>query len=164
MQHVDFYILGDADLARLQAYACSLASDSWQSGKRVLIQTDSSEQSQLVDSMLWDLHSTAFIPHGIATLEPIDQQQPVLIAHQKITDSEFQHVINLSSRPCDIVSGNNSSGELSPGDVNDTVAAIKIDEILNQDEQRKQCGRLNYKIYRDLGYTLKHHTVDTQDE
>jgi len=143
--NVDFYILPDDQLSNLQNYACKLAETHWQSGKRVLIQTDSADDSQLLDDCLWNIRDNSFIPHGIATLEPVDQQQPILISHQKINDENFQSIINLSSRPADLNQG------------------INIEEILNQNEQRKQAGRQNYKTYRESGYTLKHHTLESID-
>lgn len=145
MVNVNFYILPDDQLSSSQQYACKLAKENWLSGKRVLIQTDSADDSKVLDDLLWNVSTDSFIPHGIATLEPIDQQQPVLIAHQKVNDTDFQHIINISSRPSDLLSSDD----------------LKIDEILNQDEQRKQCGRSNYKVYRDLGYTLEHHVLET---
>ena len=144
MTHVNFYILPDEQLKSSQDYACNLAEKYWQSGKRVLIQTDSAEDSHVIDDLLWNLRENSFIPHAIATLELTDQHQPILISHQKVIDNNFQSILNLSSRPADIRIENE----------------IKIDEILNQNEQRKQSGRQNYKVYRDLGYTLEHHTLE----
>lgn len=144
MPHVDFYILADNSQASLQQYACQLVQQHWSPGKRVLIQTDSVDDSEQLDELLWNLQADSFIPHGIATLESIDQQQPVLITHQAVNDSNFHYVINLSSRPCDI---------------SETDNALQINEILNQDEQRKQSGRMHYKIYREQGYSLQHHTL-----
>jgi len=144
MSHVDFYILADNSPASLQQYACKLAQQHWSSGKRVLIQTDCVDDSQQLDERLWNLQTDSFIPHGIATLESTDQQQPILIAHQAVNDSHFDVVLNLSSRPCDI---------------SETNRALQIEEILNQDEQRKQSGRTHYKIYRERGYSLQHHTL-----
>ncbi|MCW8935315.1 MAG: DNA polymerase III subunit chi [Gammaproteobacteria bacterium] len=147
MISVDFYILPDEQLENLQKYACKLAESNWQSGKRVLIQTDSANDSQSLDNLLWNIREDSFIPHGIATLEPSDQQQPILISHQKINDVNFQSIINLSSRPADLTHDH----------------SLMIEEILNQDESRKQSGRQNYKTYRESGYTLKHHTLEGSD-
>lgn len=144
MSHVDFYILADNNPASLQQYACQLAQQHLSTGKRVLMQTDSVEDSQQLDELLWNLQADSFIPHGIATLEPVDQQQPILIANQAVNDSRFDVVLNLSSRPCDITEPDKE---------------LQIEEILNQDEQRKQCGRTHYKIYRERGYSLQHHTL-----
>ena len=145
MPRVDFYILPDDQLSSVQQYACKLAEKHWQSGKRVLIQTDSADDSQTLNNLLWSVREDSFIPHGIASLEPVDMQQPILISHQKITDTNFQHVINLSSRASDVLKQDE----------------LQIEEILNQNEQRKQSGRENYKKYRELDYTLEHHTLET---
>jgi len=148
MTQVDFYILPDNQLVTAQRYVCKLAEQNWQSGKRVLIQTDTAEESHQLDDLLWNMQDNSFIPHGVATLELTDQHQPILISHQKINDVNFQSILNLSSRPSDIAIENE----------------IKIDEILNQDEQRKLSGRQNYKVYRELGYTLEHHVLEKIDE
>jgi len=148
MTHVDFYILPDDQLITAQRYVCKLAEHNWQSGKRVLIQTDSAEESHQLDDLLWNIQDHSFIPHGVATLELTDQHQPILISHQKINDENFQSVLNLSSRPADICIENE----------------IKIDEILNQDEQRKLSGRQHYKVYRELGYTLEHHILENTND
>lgn len=147
MAHVDFYILPDDQSTSSHSYACKLAEQNWKSGKRVLIQTDSAEESHQLDDLLWNLHTACFIPHSIATLEPTDHQQPILISHQKVSDTSFQSILNLSSRPSDVCIENE----------------IKIIEILNQNELRKQSGRQNYKVYRDLGYTLEHHNLESID-
>jgi len=145
MSRVDFYILPDDQFSNLLKYACRLAETHWKSGKRVLIQTDSADDSQQLNELLWNIREDSFIPHGIASLEPVDEQQPILISHQKIIDNNFQQVINLSSRPSDITDN----------------AELNIEEILNQNEQRKNSGRVHYKAYRELGYTLEHHTLET---
>jgi len=155
MTCVDFYILPDDQLSSLFEYACKLAQKNWQSGNRVLIQTDSAQDSQQLDDLLWNISADSFLPHAIATLEPVDQQQPILISHQKIIDNNFQQVINLSSRPADIQPDSDRNSEQTGN------TALRINEILNQDEQRKQASRVNYKTYRELGYTLEHHTLET---
>ena len=147
MAQVDFYILPDDLLSSSQHYACKLAEKNWRQGKRVLMQTNSAEESEQLDNLLWSIKPDSFIPHGIATLEPSDSQQPILISHQKVNQTHFNNIINLSSRPADV----------------NNIDALKIDEILNQDEQRKQSGRSNYKIYRELGFQLEHHTLETID-
>jgi len=146
MSQVDFHILPDDQATSLQHFACKLAANSWRAGQRVLIQTDSMEDSQQLDQQLWDITPESFIPHGIVTLEEVDQRQPILIAHQPVALDCFQHIINLSSRLCDI------DGE-----------DLQIDEILNQNEQRKQTGRQHYKQYRELGYALQHHTLEPEN-
>ena len=151
MPHVNFYILPDDQLSSLLRYACKLAEKHWLSGSRVLIQTDSVDDSKTLNDLLWNVREDSFIPHGIASLEPVDQQQPILISHQKVSDNNFQHIVNLSSRPADTTQQADPTNE------------FVIEECLNQNEERKQCGRQHYKIYRDAGYTLEHHTLETNN-
>ncbi|VAW59352.1 hypothetical protein MNBD_GAMMA11-1963 [hydrothermal vent metagenome] len=158
MVSVNFYILPDDQISSLQQYACKIAEKNWLSGKRVLIQTDSEGASRQLDELLWNVRKDSFIPHGIATLEAPDRQQPILLSHQKVTDTDFQHIINLSSRTSDI---NTQPDTTEPAAQNSPLNELVIDELLNQNEQRKQTGRLHYKIYRDLGYTLQHHTLES---
>jgi len=151
MTRVNFYILPDDQPASLQHYACKLAEQDWQSGNRVLIQTDTSEDSKLLDDLLWNIRADSFIPHGIATLEPVDQQHPILISHQKLKNNDFKLLINLSSRPV----------EITPDNAEAASAEKMIAELLNQDEQRIVSGRQHYKVYRELGYSLQHHKLET---
>lgn len=147
MAHVNFLILPDQQTASLLQYACKLAEANWQQQLRTLIMTADDQQSHQLDEQLWNLRSDSFIPHAIATLEPCDEQQPILISHQQFAAQNIQRVINISGLPC----------QLSADD------ALQIDEILNQQEPRKQCARENYKTYRQLGYTLQHHTLESSD-
>ncbi len=157
MTCVNFYILPDEQLSSLQQYACKIAEKNWLSGNRVLIQTDSADDSRQMDELLWNLRPDSFIPHGIATHEASDKQQPILLSHQKINDNNFQYIINLSSRASDIC----IEAQATDNQPGSTPKELVIDELLNQNEQRKQTARQHYKIYRDLGYSLKHHTLES---
>ncbi len=146
--HVDFYILPDNQLISLQQYACRLAESNWQQGQRVLIQTSDASESKQLDELLWNLQENSFIPHGIASLEPVDEQQPILISHQPVNTSTFDTLINLSDQAIE---------------VEQPTASKKLYEVLNQEEQRKQLARIHYKIYRERGYSLEHHTLEADD-
>lgn len=140
MSRVDFYILPDDSADGLQLFACRLAEKAWQQGHRILIRTDSADQSHHLDDLLWVFKDGSFIPHGVAGSEH-DDQQPVVISHQDAPADAFQLLINLSS-------GAPDSGQFE-----------RIAEILNQDATRKQLGRAHYKVYRDLGHELHHHDM-----
>ncbi|MFW2371630.1 MAG: DNA polymerase III subunit chi [Gammaproteobacteria bacterium] len=141
MSRVDFYILPDDKPHNMQQFACKLTEKAWQQGQRILIHTDSVEQSHALDNMLWTFREGSFIPHAISG-ESSDEEQPVLISHQALSSDNIQIMINLSSRPASA----DSHYE-------------RIAEIINQDPQRKLSGREHYKIYRDKGYQLHHHEM-----
>ena len=139
MTRVDFYILPDDKRNNLQLFACRLAEKAWQQGNRILIRTESMDESRRMDDLLWTFKDGSFIPHAISGNED-DKQQPVLISHQDDMGS-YQLLINLSaSTPAD------NQFE-------------RIAEILNQEPGRKQAGRDHYKHYRDLGLDLHHHQM-----
>ena len=140
MSRVDFYILPDDSRNQLQLFACRLAEKAWQQGHRILIQTDSADDSRQLDELLWTFRDGSFVPHGVAGSEQ-DDEQPIVISHQDTPASAFQLMINLSSR--------------TPDDD----PFERIAEILNQEPGRKQVGRAHYKIYRDRGHQLHHHEM-----
>ena len=142
MSRVDFYILPDSNLHNMQLFACKLTEKAWQQGHRIVIHTDSAEQSQALDDLLWTFKDGSFIPHGV-TGSNNDTEQPILISHQLSVDNNIQLMINLSSQP-----------------IADTHQVDRIAEIINQDPQRKVCGREHYKIYRDQGHELHHHEMN----
>ena len=141
MSRVDFYILPDNRLHNMQQFVCKLTEKAWLQGHRILIHTDSTEQSHALDDMLWTFRDGSFIPHAIFG-ESIDKDQPILISHQPLASDNIQLMINLSSQPASA----DSNYE-------------RIAEIINQDPQRKLSGREHYKIYREKGYEMHHHEM-----
>jgi len=141
MSRVDFYILPDNTLQSMQQFACKLTEKAWQQGHRILIHTDSAEQSRALDDLLWSFRDGSFIPHAISG-ETTDVEQPVLISHQPLVSDNIQLMINLSSRAASADSN-----------------YVRIAEVINQSPQRKLSGREHYKIYRDKGYELHHHEM-----
>ena len=140
MARVDFYILPDENRHTLQIFACKLAEKAWQQGHRILIKTDSRDESQLMDDLLWTFKDGSFVPHAVMGAAQ-DDQQPIVIGHDTTAQADYQLLINLSSS--------------TP----DHSAFERIAEILNQEPSRKQTGREHYKIYRDLGLDLHHHQM-----
>ncbi|MCW9013201.1 MAG: DNA polymerase III subunit chi [Gammaproteobacteria bacterium] len=142
MSRVDFYILPDQSKNSLQHFACRLTDKAWQQGHRILIQTDSAEDSRMLDDMLWVFSDGSFIPHAVVDASD-NKAQPVLISHlpQGVDQGRFQLMINLSSRAA-------AQDQFE-----------RIAEILNQEPARKKTGREHYKIYREKNYALNHHEI-----
>ena len=143
MSRVDFYILPDQNKSNLQHFACRLTDKALQQGHRILIQTDSVDDSRAVDDMLWTFSDGSFIPHAVIDASDNDEQ-PVLISHLPLsntTPGSFNLMINLSSR----------AAEQNQFE--------RIAEILNQEAGRKNTGREHYKVYRDQNCELNHHEI-----
>ncbi len=145
MSRVDFYILPDDDSASLQKFVCKLAEKAWLQGQRILIQTNTPDESQSIDHMLWTFKDGSFIPHAALEDGMTDdgiKAQPIFISHSTDTRGEYQLMINLSSH--------------TPAQVDQFE---RIAEIVNQEPVRKQASREHYKRYRNQGYELHHHEM-----
>ena len=141
MTRVDFYILQDQNRLSLQKFTCRLADKAYQQGHRILIQTENTEESRMLDDMLWTISENSFLPHAIHA-DSANEDQPIVITHQPAEYKDFQTMINLSS--------------ITPVDASHF---DRIAEILNQQESKKQTGREHYKIYKAQGYELYHHEI-----
>lgn len=140
MSRVDFYILPDTQRSSLQQFACKLAEKAWQQGIRILIHTESADESRIMDELLWTFKHGSFIPHAVLN-ESSNNDNPILISHEAANDSQFQLMINLTAS------------------VAEPDRFERIAEILNQDAASKQTGREHYRLYRDQGYELNHHDM-----
>ncbi len=65
-EQVDFYILGKVDRVAKMRYACAIAQKAYSQGMNVYLQTESPEQSEQLDKLLWTFSQGSFIPHIIA--------------------------------------------------------------------------------------------------
>ena len=65
-EQVDFYILGKVNHVAKLRYACRIAQKAYSLGLTVYLHTESSEQSEQLDKLLWTFSQGSFIPHAIA--------------------------------------------------------------------------------------------------
>jgi len=141
MTRIDFYITQDVQNAARQALACRIAEKAYKLGHQIYIHTESAEQTQLMDDLLWTFHDGSFVPHqpaGSHSENPV----PVLIGHHKEIDHEADVLINLAQD----IPGFFSRFE-------------RVAELVNEDPEHKTRARDRYKFYRDRGYELKTHKL-----
>ncbi|MBF0255321.1 MAG: DNA polymerase III subunit chi, partial [Gammaproteobacteria bacterium] len=97
MTDIAFYVLKPQAQGDRFSLACRLIDKAYGQGRRVLAYTDSADDSQRLDRLLWCFRDQSFIPHGL--LGRIDSQlPPVLISHQDDPAAESDVLINLSRR------------------------------------------------------------------
>ncbi len=140
-----FYILKTTQPRERYIVACKITEKAYKLGKRVFILTNTAEESQALDNLLWSFKQGSFIPHEI-----VDSTQPqiadtlpnsVLIGTSTSTTSATV-LINLSTELPD----NMDRFE-------------RIVEIIDQDMQIKQAGRQRYKAYQSRNFQLKTHNL-----
>ncbi len=142
MEHltkVDFYLVQGNDAPRRYRFACRLVDKAYTLGHRVHIHTDTAHTASQLDDLLWSFHDRSFIPHDI---EPQNQAQtPVTIGHGWMPD-QCDVLINLAAEIPEFFS-----------------RFKRVAEIIDQDEHRRERGRIHYRHYRDHGCALTHHEL-----
>ncbi len=137
MAEVSFYILPSESLQERYLFACKLIEKAYRSGHFCYVLTDSADQSQRVDDLLWTFRAGSFIPHQLYTGD-IPATEQVLIGSLPVPARWQKTVINLSSQFAN---------------------AERVLEILDNSKATKALGRERYRHYQQAGHTLTAHKM-----
>lgn len=146
MPQVDFYVL--TENSSRDYFVCLLAQKAWKQGDHILINTSCEATAATLDELLWTFNDISFIPHALISKTSdvaIGGNMPVLIDCDE--DHVTEHtpvVINLAD---DILQSN---------------VVERIVEIVAGNEQQRQKSRQHYAAYRDRGYQLNKHTIESE--
>lgn len=141
MTRIDFYISKEKQNTARQQLACRITEKAYKLGNRVYIHTESSEQTSLIDDLLWKFRDGSFVPHNKST-ENTHNPAPIIIGHDKDLAREADVLINLAHE----VPGFFSQFE-------------RVAELVNDDPGSKTRARERYAFYRDRGYELNTHNL-----
>lgn len=140
MPQADFYVLnGIRDPRR---FTCSITSKAWSNGKSVYIIANDQQQARLIDDLLWTYHDISFLPHAL--INESETASPVSIGWVGIKSTEADVILNLTDTVPDCVSNYD-----------------RVIEIITDDPDEKNKGRQRYKTYREMGYELNNHNIDS---
>jgi DNA polymerase III subunit chi len=142
MPEISFYVLPTESSQERHLFACKLIEKAYRSGSFAYVLTDSLEQSQLIDNLLWTFRSGSFIPHQIYMGEMPTIEDVVLIGSSNPPEHWQNTVINLSSQ--------------CPQDFQN---AERILEILDNSEETKTIGRNRYRQYQQAGIEIATHKM-----
>ena len=145
MPHVTFYLLpdeaspaqvGDGLSRAVAVLACQLTTARFRQNQTLFLLTQTQEQAEQLDEMLWQQDPHSFVPHGLSD-EATVIQAPVEIGTGMPKRSR-QVLVNLA----------------------DSIPAFanrfaQIIDFVPSDESQKQQARDRYKQYRALGFTLE---------
>jgi len=140
MTRIDFYVLPDDSTDKQHIFACRLAQKASKQGHRVYIHTESAEQSEKLDHLLWSFSPTSFVPHTINADDCANN--PVYINHSGDPLDIHDVLINLTQKTPDCF------GRFE-----------RFAELVNQDGAVKQAGRERFKFYKSRGYPLQTHKI-----
>ena len=97
MAEISFYVLPSESLQERYLFACKLIEKAYRSGHFCYVLTDSAEQSQIIDDLLWTFRAGSFIPHQIYTGKLPDFEKVILIGSLDAPENWQKTVFNLSS-------------------------------------------------------------------
>jgi DNA polymerase-3 subunit chi len=141
----NFYIFENIDKQQALLYACRLIETAYTNNQTVYVQTNSTEESNLLDTLLWTYRDNSFVPHDIYD-ENKTNTASVLIGHVAPPKSMSHAILNVSNHfP-------NSHQQFTD-----------IIEIIFADPTSQQLARDRYRQYRDSGFELNTHKLKAAD-
>lgn len=143
MTRVDFYVSPrQTSDAHLQL-ACRIVDKAWQQQNQVYVHAATPEQAQQLDDLLWVFRDGAFIPHCQAS-DSLSDDTPIVIGCETPPATKPQVLINL--------------GQEVPGFFSRFERVI---EIVAGDETARAQARQRFKFYRERGYPLETHELNS---
>lgn len=139
MPRVTFYALADGTdnpQQDLMEAAATLALDTYQARKWMLIHCQTQEQAVALDEFIWQFPADRFIPHNLIGEGP-QQGTPVEIAWQGQTLKSCHTALNLTESMLD-----------------EYKQYQHIIDFVPVDEQAKQAARDRYKQYKQAGCAM----------
>jgi len=139
---ISFYVLPTESSQERYLLACKLIEKANRNGFLTYVLTDSTEQSQLIEDLLWTFRAGSFIPHQIDKGELPEIENVVLIGSDPPPEKGFKTLINLSTR---IPHG--------------FTKAERILELIDDGEEAKALGRDRYRHYQQAGMEISIHKM-----
>lgn len=136
MTRIDFYVSPESEEQARKQLACRLTEKAYKLGKHVYIHTESEEESQVMDDLLWSFRQGSFIPHQLSSTQA-SISAPVLIGHHQEVTGDADVLINLTQSVPDFFS-----------------QFDRVAELVNEDQDVRLKARERYQYYRDRGYDL----------
>jgi DNA polymerase-3 subunit chi len=149
MTRIDFYILQDSTSDARWHFACRLIDKALHSGLNILVITDSLEEAQHIDDLLWSFKPESFIPHALfdpQTSAVHMQSAPVIIATIALLEHQLEHhhglLINLGQ-------------QIPPW----FSRFERLSEIVIQEPTVLKNTREHFSFYRERGYPIEHRNI-----
>jgi DNA polymerase-3 subunit chi len=142
MARVDFYLLKQEGAQSRQTFACRLAEKAYRLKNTVHICTQSREDAERMNDLLWTFRDGSFVPHDMIDSNDSGKLSPVSIGCANDDVEARDLLINLGE-------------EIPPF----AEAFARVAELVSSDEQSKQESRKRFATYRDKGNTLETHNV-----
>jgi DNA polymerase III subunit chi len=139
---ISFYVLATESLNERYQFACKLIEKAYRNGAFAYVLTDSAEQSQIIDDLLWTFRAGSFVPHQIFQGDVPEAENQILIGHNNPPLNWQKTLVNVSAQIPE-----------------DFQQVERILEILDNSEATKAWGRQRYKQYQQAGFEITTHKM-----
>lgn len=147
MKQVDFYLLENQVTDGPNKFVSHFCNKLLKLEKKTLVVTDTPEQSQHLDQLMWSFSDTSFVAHDRLPATKSPQSIIHIIEAPQfsasLTEDDYHVMINL----CHSVPLFSHHFE-------------RIVEIIDADESSKAIARQRYKHYQTEGFSLKTHSIE----
>jgi len=141
MTRIDFYVLDNNEAQAQARLTCRLADKAWSKQHQVYVHTNTRQDSEQLDQLMWVYQDGSFLPHCLYTAGE-SAATPVLIGHDHEPEQATDVLINLADEVPPFYS-----------------RFERIVELVTGDETTRQKARERYKYYRDRGYAIETHKL-----
>jgi DNA polymerase-3 subunit chi len=136
MISVDFHVLTRVKPQAL-LYVCEQLELAYSAGTKVCVLTESPQEAQQLDQMLWTFKDTSFVPHQLAS---VNSEAAIVIGRaQADTHTTLMNISNQLPE--------------------DYARFSQIVEFIFADPHAQQCGRERFKLYRQQGYSIQTYKI-----
>lgn len=142
---IDFYILEAASGQKSLHFACKLIEKAWSDQQKVYIHTNSQEEAERMDTLLWTYREDSFLPHNLYQATD-DFPPPVQIGFADHPKHHQDLLLNLRQEIPDFYKQFN-----------------RVIEIVFSDAHVQQLARERYKQYRDQGCELNTYKIKANE-
>ena len=137
MTQVNFYTLTSSEAQSRLLFVCRLTEKVYSLGHRVHIQTESEQQSKLLDDLLWQYAPSSFIPH--TTADGSSNNRDTVSVGTSLAGAKHADVlINLGEQ------ASQAGDQFS-----------RINEVISADPESLEQGRNRYRDYKEKNYQIE---------
>lgn len=138
---IDFYVLQEQLPDGRFKLACRIVEKAYRLGHRVYVRTGNSNDTKVLDDLLWTFSQNSFVPHQLST-ENNSGESPVTIGEHPPAGGGTDVVISVADDP-----------------VSNFTAYPRIVEIVGWEDREKSSGRNRFRYYREHGMEPNTHRI-----
>lgn len=145
MVEVSFYVLPSSSEATREKLLLKIIEKAYQAEEPTFFYSDNRALIQALDRKLWEVPQVEFLPHTIIEqAEDINEFDFIYLSDQTWPLQNRSLFINLHHTVPEVI----KMGQYP-----------RVFEVITQDPQVLEESRNRYRLYRDLGFSLKTHKL-----